>query len=85
MTPTTICITVAFMFHNFFSFQARPRFSISQSFIFTQWPVGIAKSTRWQFFSNNTFLIEDLSLKPVWGKSDQACIEIEVKVKPDAD
>ena len=49
---TTIDITVIFMFHSLFSSPTRSKYLyiFSPSFIFTQWSVGIAKSTH--FFVN---------------------------------
>ena len=46
-TPTTIGITVTFMFHSFFSSLARCRYLslFSLSFIFALWSAGTAKST----------------------------------------
>ena len=50
--PTTIGVTVTFMFHNLSSSLARSRYVsiFSLSFIFTLWSTGTAKSTRWQVF-----------------------------------
>ena len=57
--PTTIGITITFMFHSFSSSLARSRYLsiFSPSFTFTLLSAGITKSTRWQgpfFFLVNT-------------------------------
>ena len=57
IAPTTIGITLTLIFHGFFSSQARSKYLsiVSFFFIFTQWSVRMAKSTRWQilfFFVN---------------------------------
>ena len=50
--PTSIGITVTYVFHSFFSSQAKSKYLcvFLLSFIFTLWFIETAKSTRWQVF-----------------------------------
>ena len=68
--PNTICITVTFMFHSFFSSLARSKYLslFSLSFSYTLWSAGIAKSTIRQGLSLSLSLSLSLflSLSPLF-------------------
>ena len=53
--PTTIGITIIFMFHSFFGYLAKSKYLsiFSLFFIFTSWSIGTAKSARWQLIIND--------------------------------